>query len=338
VSNRIDAPTLTEQITELGGTAGVAAQPALDLYHGRDVPLGGSTVVRRLLPNLGRRLVGAWCFVDHYGPDDISGTAGMQVAPHPHIGLQTVSWLLSGEVHHMDSIGSDQLVGAGHLGVMTSGRGIAHSEQSPAAHPGELHGVQLWVALPDAVRNTEPAWQFASDLPVLDLAGGKGTLFMGEVDGAKSLGTSYSPIVGVDLQLLPNGRTTLPLESDFEYGLLVMDGAVEIESATVTVGDFLYLGTGRRDLELGTPHGTAARAMLLGGEPFGEEIVMWWNFVARDSDEIVLAREQWARGDGRFGGAHAVAGYHDGPVTAAPPMPAGRLKPSGSARERKTRA
>jgi quercetin 2,3-dioxygenase len=138
---------------ELGGLERTTAHPALDLLPGREVQLGESTRVRRLLPTLGRRLVGAWAFVDHYGPDDIASSAGMQVAPHPHTGLQTVSWLLEGEVHHRDSLGSDVRFGPGQLALMTAGHGIAHSEQSPARHPRFLHGAQLWVVLPYAARD-----------------------------------------------------------------------------------------------------------------------------------------------------------------------------------------
>src|SRR6187551_392874 len=141
-----------------GGRAQVTAEPVRELLAGRAVPLGESTVVRRLLPTLGRRMVGAWCFVDHYGPDDIADQPGMRVPPHPHIGLQTVSWLLDGEVHHTDSLGSDQTLLPGQLGLMTAGRAIAHAEQSPTPHPSALHGAQLWVALPEAARRVDPAW------------------------------------------------------------------------------------------------------------------------------------------------------------------------------------
>jgi redox-sensitive bicupin YhaK (pirin superfamily) len=259
----------------------------------------------------------------------------MQVAPHPHIGLQTVSWLLHGEVHHMDSIGSDQLVRSGELGVMTAGRGIAHSEQSPATHAGDLHGVQLWVALPDEVRNIEPSWQHVVELPTLSNGAMSATVFMGELSDVKSPGNSYSPITGADIVLTGMGEDVIVLEPEFEYGVLVMQGAVEIDGVTVGVGSFLYLGTGRHSLRFGPADGRPARMMLLGGEPFDEEIVMWWNFVARDTDEVLEAREQWMSSDARFGGPQVVAGYHDGPVTPAPPMPVGRLKPSGGARSRK---
>jgi quercetin 2,3-dioxygenase len=315
----------TPGLTQVGGRAGVAAQPVHEVFAGREVVLGESTKVRRLLPNLGRRLVGAWCFVDHYGPDDIATGAGMQVPPHPHMGLQTVSWLLDGEVHHRDSLGSDQLIRPGELGLMTSGHAIAHAEQSPASHPALLHGVQLWVALPDADRDAAPAWAHHDALPAVSDTGMTATVIMGSLAGATSPGRAYSPLVGADIALDPGASALLPLEPDFEHAVLAMSGSLAVDGVEVAPGAMLYLGCGRRDLRIGSEPG--ARALLLGGEPFDEQIVMWWNFVARTSEEIAAARESWAHGE-RFG----VVGGYDGDRLAAPPMPAGRLKPGGRTR------
>lgn len=312
-------------LTRVGGRTGVAARPVHEVFAGREVVLGESTRVRRLLPNLGRRLVGAWCFVDHYGPDDIAIGPGMQVPPHPHMGLQTVSWLLDGEVHHRDSLGSDQLIRPADLGLMTSGQAIAHAEQSPADHPARLHGVQLWVALPDADRGVTPAWAHHDALPVITDSGMATTVIMGSLAGAVSPGHVYSPLVGADIALEPGAEALLPLEPDFEHAVLAMSGALEVDGVHVAPGAMLYLGCGRRDLRLRS--GPGARALLLGGEPFDEQIVMWWNFVARSSEEIADARAAWADGD-RFG---VVTGY-DGDPLPAPPLPPGRLKPGGRTR------
>jgi redox-sensitive bicupin YhaK (pirin superfamily) len=312
------------RLATVGGRSAVAAAPVHELFHGREVSLGGDTVVRRLLPNLGRRLVGAWCFVDHYGPDDITSGSGMQVPPHPHIGIQTVSWLLAGEVHHRDSLGSDQMIRPGDLGLMTAGSGIAHAEQSPVTHPAQLHGVQLWVALPDGDRNNEPAWAHHGDLPSMISPGMTVRLVLGDFDGARSPGRAYTPIVGLDVDLSPGAAARLPVEPDFEYGVLTMSGSAAVDGVTLVPGAMLYLGCGRRDLRLDTVSG--ARLLLLGGEPFEEEIVMWWNFVGRSAAEIAAAREQWMRGTG-FG---AVAGA--GASTPAPPLPPGTLKPGGRVR------
>lgn len=313
----------TPQLGTYGGRSGVATEPVHQVFAGREVMLG-STAVRRLLPNLGRRLVGPWCFVDHYGPQDIAAAPGMQVPPHPHMGLQTVSWLLEGEVHHRDSIGSDQLIRPGQLGLMTSGHGIAHAEQSPPVHPASLHGVQLWVALPASAREVAPAWAHHPDLPRFTDAGASTTVIMGSVAGASSPGQAYSPIVGADVTLAAGADALLPLEPDFEHAVLVTAGSLEADGVPLAPGSMLYLGVARRDLRLHSAAG--ARALLLGGEPFGERIVMWWNFVARSGEEITEARQQWMDGS-RFG---TVTGGGD--PLAAPPVPVGRLKPGGAVR------
>jgi redox-sensitive bicupin YhaK (pirin superfamily) len=315
----------TPALGTYGGLAEVAPRPVHQVFEGREVALGESTVVRRLLPNLGRRLVGAWCFVDHYGPDDIASVPGMQVPPHPHIGLQTVSWLLAGEVHHRDSIGSDQLIEPGQLGLMTAGSAITHAEQSPVPHPGLLHGVQLWVALPDDARHVAAAWDHHPTLPVVQSGGTTATVIMGSLGGATSPGRSYSPLLGVDVALDRAADTLLPLEPEFEHAVLVMSGAAEVDGASLTPGAMIYLGCGRRDLRLSSDSG--ARVLLLGGAPFEEQIVMWWNFVARSNDEIVAARAAWTAGD-TFGD---VPGY-DGYRLPAPDLPPGELRPGGAVR------
>ncbi|WP_059008667.1 pirin family protein [Streptomyces specialis] len=312
--------------TECGGAARTG--PVRDLIAGREVTLGESTLVRRLLPTLGRRMVGAWCFVDNYGPDDIADEPGMQVPPHPHIGLQTVSWLHAGEVLHRDSVGSLQLVRPRELGLMTSGRAIAHSEESPRPHTNApiLHGTQLWVALPDEHRNTAPAFEHHAVLP--GVAGGNGlraTVILGSLDGATSPGTTYSPLVGADVTAAAGTDARLPVEEDFEYAALAMSGEAVVDGVPLPVGSLLYLGCGRRELPVRAD--TDASFMLLGGVPFEEKIIMWWNFVARTGEEIAAAREAWATGD-RFGEVH---GY-EGTRLPAPALPALPLKPRGRAR------
>ncbi|NGN67415.1 pirin family protein [Streptomyces sp. A7024] len=313
-------------VATCGGRAGVTAEPVRELLKAKDVQLGESTVVRRLLPNLGRRMVGAWCFVDHYGPDDIADEPGMQVPPHPHMGLQTVSWLHDGEVLHRDSLGSLQTVRPRELGLMTSGRAIAHSEESPRAHAPLLHGAQLWVALPDAHRGVEPSFEHHAGLPVVAGGGGlSATVILGEVDGAASPGTTYTPLVGADVSLAAGTEARLPVEPDFEYAVLTMSGEAEVDGLRLAPGSMLYLGCGRRELPLRAD--TDSALMLLGGEPFAEEIVMWWNFIGRSHDDIARAREDWASGS-RFGEVH---GY-DGDRLAAPALPPTPLKPRGRTR------
>ncbi|GHA68241.1 hypothetical protein GCM10010372_79770 [Streptomyces tauricus] len=308
-----------------GGRGFVVAEPVRELLSPRRVKLGESSEVRRLLPNLGRRMVGAWCFVDHYGPDDIAEEPGMQVPPHPHMGLQTVSWLHEGEVLHRDSTGSLQTIRPRELGLMTSGRAISHSEESPKSHARFLHGAQLWVALPDGDRHTDPRFEHHSELPVVTAPGLKATIVLGGVDGAASPGTTFTPIVGADLALAQGADVRLPLEPDFEYAVLSMSGEAHVDGVPLLPGSMLYLGCGRTELPLRAE--SDAALMLLGGEPFEEELVMWWNFIGRSSEDIAQARSDWMAGT-RFG---EVKGY-DGNRLLAPELPAVPLKARGRMR------
>jgi redox-sensitive bicupin YhaK (pirin superfamily) len=317
----------TPQPRVCGGRDGVSGKPVHELLTGKQVPLGESTVVRRLLPNLGRRMIGAWCFVDHYGPDDIVDEPGMQVAPHPHTGLQTVSWLHDGEVQHRDSLGSLATVRPRELGLMTAGRAIAHSEQSPRDHGPVLHGAQLWVALPGEHRHTDPHFEHHPVLPEVTAPGLHADVILGELDGARSPGATYSPLVGADLTLAEGASARLPLEPDVEYAVLAMAGATDVDGVRVEPGSLLYLGCGRTELPLRAAADSSL--LLLGGEPFEEKIVMFWNFVARTGEEIAEAREAWnAASGGPFGEVHGYQGDRL-PAPALPPVP---LKPRGRTR------
>lgn len=300
------------------------AGPVREVLPGRTADLG-RIEVRRLLPTLGRRMVGAWCFVDHYGPDEIAAEPGMQVPPHPHIGLQTVSWLLDGQVHHRDSLGSDQVFGTGELALMTAGRGIAHAEQSPDPHAPVLHGAQLWVALPDSARRIEPRFDFHRDLPVVTDRGLVATVLLGELAGALSPGRVHTPLLGVDIALAAGSDVRIPLEPDFEHAVLTVSGAPDVDGE-LGPGTLCYLGCGRSELRLRAA--SASRLLLLGGLPFTEEIVMWWNFVARSGAEVRQAREDWQAGLSGTGPEvfGAVPGW-EGPPLAAPAMPPVRLRP-----------
>lgn len=272
----------------------------LSVDDARTVELGGLTV-RRLLPKRHRRTVGAWCFVDHFGPTPPDGGAAMEIGPHPHIGLHTVTWLLDGEVLHTDSLGSEQPIRPGQLNLMTAGHGIAHAEQSIRPRGG-LHGAQLWVAQPSATRTGAPAFEHHEALPVVDLDGGHATVLLGAVAGteAASPARTDTPIVGAAVQLDGSGAATaLPLTPSFEHAVVVLDGLVEVAGRPLVAGQLAHLAPGAD--ELGLRAGRAAHLLLLGGEPFDEELLMWWNFVARERGEIAAARDSWQGGDGRFG-------------------------------------
>ena len=311
------------QETALGSVA--VAESAHEVLAGREVALGRYTVVRRFLPQTGRRTVGAWCFLDHFGPEDVSSGTGMRVPPHPHTGLQTVTWLLDGEVLHRDSLGSEQAVRPGELNLMTAARGIAHSEESPSPRPSLLHGVQLWVALPEGARHSDPAFDHVVSLPVLGLPGAGVTVLMGSVDGVRSPAPAHTPLVGADVAVTAGADVRLPLERAYEHAVLVLAGSVAVDGRPLGVDTMVYLGRDRAVLPLrGGADG--ARMLLLGGEPFDEQLVMWWNFVGRSHEEIVAFREDWADGR-RFGEVHGFAGD---PLP-APPMPTTRLRPRGRA-------
>ena len=290
----------------------------------REVPLGGprAMTVRRTLPQRARSLIGAWCFVDHYGPDDVAETGGMVVPPHPHTGLQTVSWLFAGEVEHRDSGGVHAMVRPGEVNLMTAGHGVAHSEVSTTATT--LHGVQLWVALPDGSRDVPRTFEHHVPDP-LAVPGGMLRVFLGSLAGVASPVRTCSPIIGAEVVLDPGARLELDVDPAYEHGLLVDTGSIGLESTVLVRGELGYTGVGAARLTLEDLDGTGSRAVLIGGAPFGEEIVMWWNFVARTHDEIVGMREQWNARTERFGD---VAGYAGTPSwLPAPDLPHVVLRP-----------
>ncbi len=252
--------------------------------------------VRRNIPHAKLKTIGAWCFVDHFGPTD--QTDGMVVAKHPHTGLQTVTWLLEGQAEHRDSIGTIQQILPGQVNIMTAGQGISHSELSQSG-PKRLHAVQLWVALPEAHRNTNPAFEHRADLPEFDLNGSKIKLFAGDFDGFSSKTTVFSPIVGLELDMPAASAVSLPLRRDFEYGILLAKGSATVNDVLVNENELLYIEVGHEQLEIVSTE--PLLAIVIGGTPFEEKIVMWWNFIGRSQKDITEAREQWNARDSRFG-------------------------------------
>lgn len=269
--------------------------PVLDLLPARATDLGEGMLVRRALPTRGRRMVGAWCFLDHVGPAEFAAGHGLRVGPHPHIGLQTFTWMIEGELLHRDSLGFEQWIRPGQVNLMSAGRGIAHAEESPA-EAGRVHAAQLWIALPDARRHMAPAFEHHAQLPRIGRDGWTLTLLVGDLPGARSPVAVHSPLLGVDLHTAGGGALTLPLQPGFEHALLCLEGAAEIDGARLASGALLYLGLRREHLLLQAQAGT--RLLLVGGAPFGEDVLLWWNFVARTVEEVQQATEQWNRGEG----------------------------------------
>ena len=298
----------------------------IDVLTSREVPLGGPRAmrVRRTLPQRHRSLIGAWCFVDHYGPDEVDQTGGMVVAPHPHTGLQTVSWLFEGEIEHRDSAGNHATVRPGELNLMTAGRGISHSEVS-TPDTTVLHGAQLWIALPEASRNTDPGFEHFAPTPVRG-PGWEARVFLGSLLGASSPVKTHTPLLGVELMLATGKSLEIEVDETFEHGVLLDVGVVDVAGEELKPSDLAYVPSGARTLTV-TAH-EEARVLVLGGPPFGEPIVMWWNFIGRTHDEIVAYREEWeaqivdgAQADGRYG----VVDVDMEPIP-APAMPNVRLK------------
>lgn len=300
----------------------------MQVLDGREVPLGGlrALTVRRTLPHRDRSFVGAWCFVDHYGPATVGtdGSGGMDVPPHPHTGLQTVSWLFEGEIEHRDSGGNHAIVRPGEVNLMTGGRGIAHSEVSTPA-TDVLHGVQLWVALPDEARQHRRAFEhFVPEQAPLPGGAGTAYVFLGALAHVTASPVeTHTPLLGAQLDLVPGARLDLTLDAAYEHGVLLDIGAVTVEGRELAFGDLACFDAGRDSLTL-TAGPVGARVVLLGGPPFDEEILMWWNFVARTHEEIVEAREEWQALSDRFGDVPGYAGPVD--RIPAPPLPGGRLR------------
>ena len=285
--------------------------------------------VRRTLPQRERSLIGAWCFVDHYGPDDVSGTGGMAVAGHPHTGLQTVSWLFSGAVEHRDTVGTHAIVRPGELNLMTAGAGIAHSEFSTPSTT-VLHGAQLWLALPQRYRHTEPGFAHYAP-PVLHQDGAEVLVFLGSLFGAASPVETFSPLLGAELTLRAGQTLVVPTNPEFEHGVLVDTGTAVVNGTAAGGGQLVFWPTGVEELTLESAGDQRCRVLLLGGAPLGEQIVMWWNFIGRSHEEIATYRAEWQQArlssaeDTRFGPFPEQWNN----TLAAPALPNARLKPRG---------
>ncbi|BCL76123.1 hypothetical protein JHS3_18590 [Jeongeupia sp. HS-3] len=289
--------------------------PFVQRFAAHLATLGENMQIRRALPNRERRMVGAWCFLDHFGPVDIRAGRGMRVGPHPHIGLQTFSWLLEGEVYHRDSLGFEQLIRSGAVNLMTAGHGIAHSEESPPNHSAIMHGAQLWIALPDDEFERPPWFEHYAELPVFNEDGITVTVLAGDFMGRISPAKVYTPLLGLDLNAGSAASSTLPLRRDFEHAVIVLDGEARLNGETLVPGECLYFGCGHDALAVETD--AAARILLIGGEPFKSERILYWNFVGRNGADIREATSEWNAGDARFGEVH---GY-DGDRLPAPDVP-----------------
>lgn len=306
----MSGPVDTEDAPAEPGEGSATPEPTIEITESHAAQVG-SMAVRRALPRRPRRTVGSWCFADHMGPAAVAATGDAGIGPHPHTGLQTVTWLLAGELLHRDSLGSEQTIRPGQLNLMTAGDGVSHAEEGRTAAGRDLHGIQLWVAQPERTRHDPPAFEHHAELPRVELDHGDATVLVGESSGVASPARRDTEHLGVDLALRP-GTTTLPLRSEHEHALIVLAGAVRVVGEIVTPGHLGYLGTHREELALEVTEPT--RALLLGGEPFESKILMWWNFVARTREEVDRARDEWQEENDRFGDPRSVLDRIPAPV------------------------
>ena len=290
----------------------------IELILPRAADLGEGMIVRRALPTRQRRMVGAWCFLDHAGPVDFAPGGGMHVGAHPHTCLQTFTWLIDGEVLHRDSLGHEQWIRPGQVNLMTAGHGIVHTEDSaPGAR--RLNAAQLWIALPPELADCPPAFEHYPDLPRWQDAGCTLTLLAGRFGGRESPARIHTPLVGMDLLASQDAQLALPLDPSFEYGLLPMEGGMDISGQHFATDEFAYIPPGRERITLDLAAGS--RILLVGGEPFGEPVTMWWNFVGHDKAAIAQAQRDW-EGGGEVGSVRfgPVKGGEDRRLV-APPLP-----------------
>lgn len=220
----------------------------------------------------------------------------MHIGAHPHTCLQTFTWMMEGEILHRDSLGSEQVIRPGQVNLMTAGHGIAHTEDSLEGE--SLHAAQLWIALPPEHAGVAPAFDHYPDLPAWSRNGVQFTLLAGGFEGQIAPTRIYSPLVGLDLHAPASGTVSLPLQRGFEYGILSTGGSISINNVDIDSNTFVYLEPGAETLELALP--ANGRCLLVGGEPFGGTISMWWNFVAASRDYINQAYVDWQQGSGRF--------------------------------------
>jgi len=258
----------------------------------------GQFEVRRVLPAKSRSMVGPFIFVDQFGPAQLDLGSGMDVRPHPHINLATVTWLFEGAIDHRDSIGSFATIRPGQVNLMTAGKGIVHSERSPEAERKagpRLYGMQTWLALPDGREEIDPAFEAVTDLPVIEDGHAKAIVIMGELWGERAPTTTHAETIYAEIMLEPGGM--IPLEEDAdERAVMLVGGEASVDGHALTLYQLAVLQPGR---EMTLESRSGARVMLMGGEAFTTKRHAWWNFVSSSRERINQAKDDWR--EGRFG-------------------------------------
>lgn len=267
--------------------------------EGRIAEIGTGLKIARLVPSRMRRTIGAWCFLDHAGPVNFAVGEGMNVGPHPHIGLQTFTWMIEGSVRHVDSLGSDLIIYPNQVNLMTAGNGISHAEISPTDQASKLHAAQLWIALPDSHRHMEPQFKNYPELPVVHKEQFDATILVGSSLEVTSPVSVFTPLVAVDLVAKKTGTFEFELDVHFEHGITVLEGLAKVNGEALEADTLLYFADGQSSVTITCDSKT--RILIVGGEPFKEDILLWWNFVGRTQTEIEQARHDWLAQSPRFG-------------------------------------
>lgn len=289
-ANNIDHRLLEDSVQK--------AHPHLQEIRLRSAEIGRGTIIQRALPSRYKRMIGAWCFLDHAGPVTFAQGEGLDVGPHPHMGLQTFTWMIEGTMMHGDSLGNKQLIRPKQVNLMTAGYGISHTEVAPETET-QMHSVQLWIALPDDKKDMPPQFDHYPKLPIVQQDQIEFTVLVGEFLGVTSPVQVHSELLGVDLSTKVDTITTLPLNPHFEYGVLVLQGKANINGRVIDDQHMLLIEVGATEIRLELP--TNSRLILVGGVPFTSPILLWWNFVGRTQQEMVIAHQQWSNHDPRFG-------------------------------------
>lgn len=254
----------------------------------------GAFTVRRVLPSKARTMVGPFIFVDQFGPGDLTGD-GMNVRPHPHINLATVTWLFDGAIDHRDSLGTFATIRPGQVNLMTAGRGIVHSERSPkgelATNP-RMFGMQTWLALPDGREEIDPAFEAVTDLPVVSDNGARAWVIMGSLWGATAPTTTHAATIYAEIVLEAGGAIPIDPQAD-ERAVMLVNGDATIDGIALEQYRLAVLAPGKA-MRLASQSG--ARVMLLGGEAFSTKRHVFWNFVSSDRERINQAKDDWRAG------------------------------------------
>ncbi|ATZ65492.1 MULTISPECIES: pirin family protein [Acinetobacter] len=286
----------------------------------RSAEIGRGTVIKRALPSRQKRMIGAWCFLDHAGPVTFPQGDGLDVGPHPHIGLQTFTWMIEGTMMHTDSIGSKQLIRPKQVNLMTAGYGISHTEVAPDTET-RMHAAQLWIALPDDKINMAPQFDHYPVLPIVEKDNIEFTVLVGEFMDTVSPVQVHTELLGIDFFAKEQTKTRIPLNPKFEYGFMALEGDAIVNGHDLNSDNMVVLEPGISQIEVELPKGS--RLLLIGGEPFESPILLWWNLVGRTQEELKTATEQWINQDARFG---TIPDY-DGPRLEAPAFP-DKMRPS----------